>query len=337
MAAASAHLTETVAMQLPVESLPRYKGMLKRFFSRDDWTEADEDALAALVDPVLQEGPWDVALGGIQMWHGRAKDGYRMYVTGAGATASIFDRAFTGPVVPEPTPHPRKVKFTFGGTPSNGVWYRRGDTTDDARAARLLAEPDVTDVMVAGTFVTVGLDAGSSWENRLDAVLGLVTEMFPAESAGPPAMTREELMREGGRAVSAGVELHLLDPDDPESRQRLRTALAEGTVAERRIAVAILTESSDSATSVDAVERGRHDRSVTVRRTAIDAAADLENGALRHVFEDALDAPDPWTRWRAVRALGAIGPSPSRERLEGLSADPDFQVRFEVARVLLEP
>ncbi len=45
----------------------------------------------------------------------------RLWAGGAGTVApSIFDRVFDGPVVPEATPHPRKVKFTTGGTAAPG-------------------------------------------------------------------------------------------------------------------------------------------------------------------------------------------------------------------------
>jgi HEAT repeat protein len=335
VADASAHLTEAIATRLPFESLGPYKTVLKRFFSHRDWTAEDDAELAAIVGPAGDAGPWGVRLDeDLVLTHGPSPEGYRMSVTGAAAPRSIFDRVFAGPVVPEPTPHPRKVKFTFGGTPAVGAWHRRGEPIDDERAARLLSEPDVTDVMVAGTFVTVGLDAGSSWEERLDDVLVLVTELFPAVQAAPAVLTREELMREGGKAAARGAELHLLDPDDPAGRSALVEALDGGSVLERRVAVAILSESADEQTSTAAIERGTRDSSLAVRRTAIDAAADLEDERMRAVFEEALSSADPWTRWRAVRAIGDIGAGGSSNLVAALAGDPDFQVRFEVARLL---
>jgi HEAT repeat protein len=52
------------------------------------------------------------------------------------------------------------------------------------------------------------------------------------------------------------------------------------------------------------------------------------------LFETTLTDPDPWSRWRAVRALGGIGVEPSRDAVVALQADPEFRVRFEVANVL---
>jgi len=66
----------------------------------------------------------------------------------------------------------------------------------------------------------------------------------------------------------------------------------------------------------------------------LDAAADAEDQAFRTVFERALGDRDPWMRWKAVRALGDLGPGPSRAALEVLADDPEFRVRFEVSRVL---
>ncbi len=102
----------------------------------------------------------------------------------------------------------------------------------------------------------------------------------------------------------------------------------------RRIAVAVLAESTDSDRAETAIRTGWSDRSRVVRRTAVDVAADLGDERLRDLFEDALGDDDPWMRWRAVRALGEIGVGPSRGAVAARSDDGDFQVRFEVARVL---
>ena len=52
-----------------------------------------------------------------------------------------------------------------------------------------------------------------------------------------------------------------------------------------------------------------------------------------HVLR-ALGDRDPWTRWKAVRALGDLGAEPSRAALEAVRDDPEFRVRFEAGRVL---
>ena len=54
----------------------------------------------------------------------------------------------------------------------------------------------------------------------------------------------------------------------------------------------------------------------------------------RTLFEEALADDDAWIRWKAVRSLGELGLDQSRPRVEMLIEDPDFQVRFEVAKVL---
>lgn len=344
LATVSGYLTADVAVSLPFEALGSFKDLLKRFFSTAPWSERDAAALSDLVSPHVAAGWWEHDLGGgIVLAHGIRAGTYTLWVSGAeGTVASIFDRAFDGPVVPEATPHPRKVKFTFGGHPGIGRWHRRGDADppQDPRLRRLLDEPDVTDVMVAGDFVTVGLAGTSSWEARLEPLLALVTELFAADPAGvaAPERTREELLQEAGRAGAAtrDAELHLLDPDDPAHADRLRSALDAPDPRTRRVAVAILAEAASPAARREALRRGYADPSRLVRRTAVDAAADTADPSLRGYLEEAAASPDSWIRWRAVKALGAIGVGSSRPLIEARTGDPEFRVRFEAERVLHE-
>lgn len=342
VATASAYLTADVAMTLPFEALSPFKALIKRFFSTEPWTEAHAAELSAIVRLHVTEGWWQHDLGGgIVLEHGVRDDRYVLWVSGATSGApSIFERVFEGPVVPEATPHPRKVKFSVGGTPAPGTWYRRNDpgSPNDRRVERLFAEPDVTDVMVAGDFVTVGIGVRSSWELRLEPLLALVTELFsdPTAVRNAPERTREELIQEAGRAHPHGrpEELHLLDPDDPRDQARLRTALEAEDPRVRRVAVAVLLESSDPDVRTGAAQRGIGDESRLVRRTAVDAAADTGQESFRSLLERVLTDDDPWIRWKAVRSLGELGIDPSRDVVTARADDPDFQVRFEVARVL---
>ena len=348
IATASAYLTTDVAMQLPFEALGPFKDLLKVFFSPSRWTGDDAAALDRLVGPHVGDDWFEHDLGGgISLTHGRRDGSYRLWVSGAeGEAPSIFDRVFDGPVRPEPTPHPRKVKFTTGGRPAPGVWHRRTDPEParDPAIKRLFAEPDVTDVMVAGNFVTVGIGPGSSWEYRLEPLLALVTELYGATGAGgeedmgseDAERTRDELLSEAGRLspTHRPEELHLLDPDDPADRSRLHAALAEGDTKSRRVAVAVLAEADDATVRLDAVTTGWGDTSQLVRRTAVDAAADAADEAFRPLLRDALGVTDPWVRWRATRALGELGVGEDRPLIEAALGDDDFQVRFEAAQVL---
>jgi hypothetical protein len=344
VATASAYLTADIAMSIPFETLVPFKALVRRFFSNEPWTDDDAEALSDTVAAHVGQGWWEHDLGGgMTLAYGIRDERFELWAGGAGTVApSIFDRVFAGPVVPEATPHPRKVKFTTGGTAAPGVWYRRRDQgkPDDPRVERLFAEPDVTDVMVAGDFVTIGIGARSSWENRLEPLLALVVELF-ADSAAQhqrPERTREELMQEAGRSVPASrpEELHLLDPDEDPDRQRLLHALESDDPRVRRLAVAVLLESSDAGARQEAVDRGMADPSRLVRRTAVDAAADTEDERFRPLYEQLLSDDDAWIRWKAVRSLGELGLHRSRSLVESLTADPDFQVQFEVAKVLRE-
>ncbi len=344
VATASGYLTSDVALRLPFEALTTFKTLLRRFFSTEPWTADDAQKLSDALTPHVAEGWWEHDLGGgLTLAYGVREGQFELWTTGAGTAApSIFDRVFDGPVVPEATPHPRKVKFATGGLPAPGTWYRRLDPgkPDDPRVERLFAEPDITDVMVAGDFVTVGIGARSSWEYRLEPLLALVAELFAHADTDHrrPERTREDLMQEAGRThpSSRPEELHLLDPDDVVDRTRLLEALDDADPRIRRIAVAVLLESGDAETRHQAVARGMADSTRLVRRTAVDAAADAEDERFRPLFERVLDDDDAWIRWKAVRSLGELGLERSRPLIERLADDLDFQVRFEVAKVLRE-
>ncbi len=344
VATASAYLTSDIALSLPFESLVPFKALLRQFFSPAPWTEQEANELSHVVAPHLNAGWWEHDLGrGITLAYGMMGNRFEMWAGGAGTAApSIFERVFDGPVVPEATPHPRKVKFTTGGVPAPGTWYRRSDSSRpaDTRVQRLFAEPDVTDVMVAGDFITVGIAARSSWEKRLEPLLALVVELF-ADPVAPhhrAERTREDLMHEAGQTASTSRPevLHLLDPDDPDDQSRLEEAMAAEDPRIRRIAVAVLIEASNANVRDRVVTRGLADPSRLVRRTAVDAAADTGDERFRLLFEECLTDEDAWIRWKAVRSLGELGLLAGRSAIESMTDDPDFQVRFEVAKVLRE-
>ena len=131
-------------------------------------------------------------------------------------------------------------------------------------------------------------------------------------------------------------ELHLLDADDPGHREALVAALGSFDPRARRAAVAALSMSRDASISKAAVLTGYQDGSLMVRRTAVDAAADLDSEEYRPLFEAAIDDQDPWIRWRAVRAIRDLGAGPSREALMFAAVDEDLRVRSEAIAALRE-
>lgn len=333
---ASNHLTEDLYRELEFSDLVAIKNLLKRFFSAQPWSEDDAARLDTLLARNVAEptGWFEHDLGsGLRLMHGFDDGTYQLWATGgAGGEASIFDRVFSGPVQPEATPNPRHVRFVVGGSPAPGVWYRPGDDIDDSRVGELLDDPDVTDVLVAGDFVAVGLRRASMWKDRLDEMVAVVERLFwspdraTATHEGP---TRDELV--AGQTSGA---LHLLNPDDPASRTQLESALESTDPRRRRMAVATLAQSADAGYAVDTLVTAYRDSSRIVRRTAIDAAVDLESEDVRLLLESALDDEDDWIRWKAVKGLSDIGLSTSTGAVSALADDPDFQVRFEVAAAL---
>ena len=227
VAAATNHLTSDLYVHLEFSDLVATKTLLKRFFSAQPWSDEDAEKLSTILLRNVPEpsGWFEHDLGsGLVLAHGFDDGVYRLWASGGtGDEASIFDRVFSGPVQPEATPNPRHVRFVLGGVPAPGVWYRAGDDVDDSGAAALLADKDVTDVLVAGDFVAVGLRRAAMWEDRLDDLVSTVTELFwtpdrsVTELEGP---TRDQLV-----AGQDGGDLHLLNPDDPDSRRRLQAAL----------------------------------------------------------------------------------------------------------------
>lgn len=333
---ASDFLTEDLYTQLEFSDLVAIKKLLKNFFSAQPWGKSEVAKLDELLrrNVADQSGWFEHDLGsGISLMHGFQDGMYRLWASGGGEPeASIFDRVFSGPVQPEATPNPRHVRFVIGGVPSPGVWYRPGDAIDMTEVAQLLADEDVTDVLVAGDFVAVGLRRPGMWRERLDDMVTTVTDLFwspDRETAVSPGTTRDELVSGG-----ASEELHLLNPDDATSRARLEEARSHSDPRIRRMAIATLAQSADSGYAAQLLTAALKDQSRTVRRTVVDCAVDLGDEGLRQLLEHALSDEDAWVRWKAVKGLSDLGSEASRERIAELANDPDFQVRFEVAAAL---
>ena len=196
----------------------------------------------------------------------------------------------------------------------------------------LLEDPDVTDVLVAGDFVAVGLRRAAMWKERLDDLVEQVTTLYwtpdrVASSLDGPS--RDDLV--SGQSTGA---LHLLDPDDPTSRTTLEAASNSEDARERRMAVATLAQSIDPGFAVATLAGAIHDPSRIVRRTVVDVAVDLGDEALRDLLEQALEDEDDWIRWKSVKGLSDLGIKDSEVKIAALAGDPDFQVRFEVAAAL---
>jgi hypothetical protein len=204
--AAFDHLTVDAFMALPFEALGPTKQLLKRYFSSEPWTAADDSALAEVVGP--GEGWWRRDLDAdVTFEYGWVDGHFRVGLVASGAdtgaagpagpvagdaggagTGNGLEGSFDGPVVPEATPNPRTIRFQVGPIhdgPSR--WYvgpsqpepGGGETADDPGVNRLFAEvAEVANVLVGPEFVAVGLRRADDWERLLQPVLAIVTDEF---------------------------------------------------------------------------------------------------------------------------------------------------------------
>jgi hypothetical protein len=355
--AAFEHLTTDAFVALPFEALGPTKALLKRFFSLERWTDADDDALAAAVG--AGEGWWErsldedltLAFG----WQG-GRFGVRVASAGpdpAPASAHALAGTFDGPVVPEATPNPRTIRFQVGAIHSGpSRWYESATAAaDDPGAARLFAEfEQVANVLAGPDFVAVGLRRPSDWEHLLAPVLAVVTEEFAPEEAeefeprtmGGPAGAgvaggASSATASGGRRVSrleqAWNDLGSLRPADPADLAEVRAAAAGDEAARRQVAASLLRE-ADPQVALAIWSRLVNDKVRSVRRAAVDAMVDVGRQEVRPLLEGALDDADAWVRWKALRGLSELGAQPSRDAISARADDGDFRVRLEAAAAL---
>jgi hypothetical protein len=340
------HLAHDALGTVELTNLAPVKTLLKRFFSPEPWTPADDAALGDLVGP------------GTGWWR---HDLDEQFVFEYGWRAGAFhlelsprvDGLFDGPVVPEATPNPRTIRFVtppIHDGPSR--WYETAADVDDPRVARIFEFDDVANVLVGPAFVAIGLRRPDGWEQVLAPLLRVVTAEFantppaspasalpdPAEpvSAGHAPDARAQSEAHTGALDRAWRELGALRPDQPRDLERLITAVSATDAAERQVA-ARLVIGDDVDVGELAWGRLLGDASRSVRRATVDAMVDAHRPGLRPLLERALGDSDAWTRWKALRGLVELGVEPSRSVVAMLADDPDFRVRLETARALRGP
>jgi HEAT repeat protein/scaffold Nfu/NifU family protein len=359
-----------VVMALPLDALTPVKQHLKRFFSDQPWTDADDDALAAVVGD--GSGGGRAALGPdltlVWTW---ADGRFRLRLEAAGPTvdaaapddlvdvpeATDLEASFDGPVTPEATPSPRTIRFAT--PPPNRGPSRSYDSpasaATDPRATRLLRDFDaVTNVLVGPDFVAVSLDRPARWETLLAPVLAAVVEEFATGTGGDEeqAPAREDEPGSQGpvtRSFSVGAgdgdvirprhldrawsELAALDATRPRDLDRLLAAGEDAEPARRQVAATLI---ADGPRDIAAAMWSRllGDRSRSVRRSTVDAMVDSQRADVRALLEQALDDDDAWVRWKALKGISRLGVASSRAAVEACRDDPDFRVRLEAAAAL---
>jgi Scaffold protein Nfu/NifU N terminal len=356
---AVAHFTADALARIDLDKLAPVKGFLKRFFSDQPWTDADDRALADVVGP--GEGWWTYELDDdVRLAFGWRDGAFRIDVSRPGdgpvspraphsaPATPVGEEAFASAVTPEATPNPRTIRFVTGPVHTGpSRWYASGDQADDPRVARLFeAFADVANVLVGPDFVAVGLHRADRWEALLVPVLRLVEATFASDrsegdAADHPTPTSPDGtldVRGGGAPRATGLDrawrdLSRLRPDDADELARIVAATSGPDVATRQVAARVLID-ADPDVAAGAWRRLLDDPSRTVRRATVDVMVDAEREGLRSLLEHALHDADPWTRWKALHGLVNLGVEPSRAAVAALDTDPDFRVRLEAAGAL---
>jgi hypothetical protein len=350
--AAFEYLTRDAFMALPFDALGPTKALLKRFFSTEPWTDAEAAALAEVVGP--GDEWWSRPLTQeITLEYGW-RDGRFMLILEAEAlplpapAGEPPEAALDGPVVAEPTPNPRTIRFRTGPiNDGESQWFESPAAAQGFwRAARLFDEfPQIANILFGPDFLAVSLRRASDWERLLGPVQAAVADVLegaaPAfeprwieDTATPdrPARTGAANSR-ASRLAKAWAELGPLRPTDPHDLEIVITA-SHGEDPFRRQVAATLLLVADPTIAAKHWKRLFSDDSRAVRRATVDAMADAGREDLRPLLERALGDDDGWVRWKALRGLVELNPEPSRDAITALARDPDFRVRLEVANFL---
>ena len=360
-----------VVSGLSLEALGPVKQSLKRYFSDQPWTAADDDALADAVGPGTGAGDADLEPGLALRWSW--DDGrFRLRVaddTGTAhppttdrddaGTSADLGALFDGVVVPEATPSPRTIRFAT--PPIHAGPSRAYDSpaaaavaADEPGVARLFREFDaVTSVLVGPDFVAVTIGRPDRWEALLAPMLRTVTEEFTAgftgefagveagEAPHPEAPVIQTLRvgseenpeRARRRLDRAWIELGTLQADRPDQLEQILAAARHSEPSRRQVAATLLSD-APSPIALREWRRLLDDPSRMVRRSVVDAVAGTRREEERPLLVHALDDSDPWTRWKALRGIAALGVGASRAAVRSRADDPDFRVRLEAARMI---
>jgi hypothetical protein len=350
------------ALGLSLEALGPVKQLQKRFFSDVPWTRDDDEALADAIGPGVDDLARHELEPGLTLMWGWADGRFRLRVTSDEpvvppaddpATSTDLGELFESVVVPEATPSPRTIRFATPPLHAGpGRAFDRGSRDADPRVGRIFrAFDDVTDVLVGPDFVAVTIARPRRWESLLGPMLRAVTDEFaadrgeaPPEVEGSPGTASSRVgsgpeeeagSRPPRRLARAWADLGSLRADQPEERDLILAAAHDDDPARRQVAAALLADAPpDVATRTWAELLG--DSSRMVRRSVVDVVVGAGREELRPLLVQALDDSDAWVRWKALRGIAELGVDPSRAAVARRASDPDFRVRLEATRLLVQ-
>ena len=309
---------------LPFEALTPVKQLLKRYFSDQPWTAAEDDALAELVGAPAPAGPvtgrvelapelgarLGLARRRVPAPADRRERGDRWVTISARSSAASWCRRRRRARAPSASPRRRSVTGRAG--PSRG-------TTSATRAARPVFDvsDDVTNVLVGPDFVAVTITRADQWEHAARAAARRGDRRLRRHGpAPPPVVDRSGRPAPGpGRAESPTTQPRRLERAWSElgaerrrrrSRRPHRRRDARRREPERRQVAAVLLADVDPDVArrpLDAPADRPEPIGAARRRSTRSATHDREE--LRPLLETALDDTDAWTRWHALRGIAA--------------------------------
>ena len=339
------HLTRDALGRVDLDQLAPLKQLLKRFFSDQPWSAADDDALAAIAGP--GDGWWDYVLGdGSQLAFGWRDGRFRLDVASVARGDVRRCRRPGGDAEP---PHDPVRDRPGAHRREPVVRLRRRRRRPARRRASSPTFDEVDNVLVGPEFVAVGVQRPDRWEQLLAPMLRLIESAFPPvlgaadapQPTAPPVPGDAHGRARSGAAASgrSRVRSRVEGPRRTRSDARRRSRPGPCRGAAPTISTSARSRRDCSSARRRTTARPDGSSSSTIRAASCAARSStrwsMPNASRSGRCSNARwrDA-DAWIRWKALRGLVELGVDPSRTAVTALAEDADFRVRLEAAGAL---